>query len=196
MYKVEWIKHVIRKNSRRKIKKLDLSLDKKIGNAEEHNNRVVNISKQYIIKDTNRKFNNIDIISTTDNKIQGTTTITTDSNRNNMSPNEGMSKAKFLCEIKIMKSKSELTNTTNYIAKDIVVSNTIKNESVRTYKDIGKHPHAVATCQIYKECETSIPEPNNVNQEERTRLNEVRATSENTSYSKLDLVEYINECSK
>ena len=67
-----------------------------IGNAEEHNNRVFNISKQYIIKDTNRKFNNIDIISITDNKIQGTTTITTYSNRNNTSPNEGMLKATYV----------------------------------------------------------------------------------------------------
>ena len=103
-----------------------------IRNTKEHNNRVFNISKQYIIKDTTRKFNNIDIISITDNKIQGTTTITTDSNRNNTSPNEGMLKAKFLYEIEIPKSKSESTNTTNYIAKDIVVSNTIKNESELT----------------------------------------------------------------
>ena len=71
-----------------------------------------------------------------------------------------------------------------------------KKETVRTYKDIGKHPHAVASCQIYKECETSIPETNNINQDERTRLNEVRATSENTSDIKLDFVEYINEYSK
>ena len=31
-------------------------------------------------------------------------------------------------------------------------------------------------------------------QDERTRLNEVRATSESTSDIKLDLVDYINEC--
>ena len=43
-----------------------------------------------------------------------------------------MLKAKFLCEIEIMKSKSESTNTTNYIAKDIVVSNTIKHDSELT----------------------------------------------------------------
>ena len=60
-------------------------------------------------------------IYTNGNKNQGTTTITTDSNRNNTSPNEGMLKAKLLCEIKIMNSKSESTNTTNYIAKNIVV---------------------------------------------------------------------------
>ena len=71
-----------------------------------------------------------------------------------------------------------------------------KKDTVRTYKDIGNNPHAVASYQIYKECETSIPEPNNVNQDERTRLNEVRATSEDTSDIKLDLVEYIKECSK
>ena len=51
-----------------KEKKLYLGLDKKTGNAEKHNNRVLNISNQYIIKDTNRKFTNIDIISITDNK--------------------------------------------------------------------------------------------------------------------------------
>ena len=71
-----------------------------------------------------------------------------------------------------------------------------KKDTVCTYKDIGKHPHAVASCQIYKECKTSIPEPNNMKQDERTRLNEVRATSENVSDIKLDLVDYINECSK
>ena len=64
------------------------------------------------------------------------------------------------------------------------------------YKDIENHHHAVTSCQIYKEYETSIPEPNNVNQDERTSLNEVRATSENTSDIKLDLVEYIKECPK
>ena len=58
-----------------------------------------------------------------------------------------------------------------------------------------KNPHAVASCQIYKECETSIPKPNNTKQDERTRLNEVRATSENISDIKLDLLDYINECS-
>ena len=57
-----------------------LSLAKKIGNADDYNNKVYNISKKYIIKDTNRKSNSVDIISITDNKIQGTTTITTDSN--------------------------------------------------------------------------------------------------------------------
>ena len=47
-----------------------------------------------------------------------------------------------------------------------------KKDTVCTYKDIGKHPHDVASCQIYnKECETSIPEPNNINKDERTRLN-------------------------
>ena len=71
-----------------------------------------------------------------------------------------------------------------------------KTDTVRTYKDNGTNPPAVAFCQVYKEYETSIPEPNNVNQDERTRLNEVRAPSENTSDIKLDLVEYINECSK
>ena len=44
--------------------------------------------------------------------------------------------------------------------------------TVRLYKNIGKNSHAVASCQIYKESETSIPEPTNVNQDERTRLNE------------------------
>ena len=105
-----------------------LDLDKKIGNAEAYEIKVFNTSKQYIIKDTNRKFKNIDIISITDNKIQGTTTITTNSNRNNTSPNKVISKAKFLCEIERLKSKNESTKNTNYIAKDIAVSNIIKNE--------------------------------------------------------------------
>ena len=65
----------------------------------------------------------------------------------------------------------------------------------RYWKDIGKNPHAVASCQIYKECEIRIT-PNNVNQDERTRLNKVRETSENTLDIKPDLVEYITDCSK
>ena len=42
----------------------------------------------------------------------------------------------------------------------------------------------------------SIIEPNNVNQVERTRLNEIKGKPENTPDIKLDLVDYINECSK
>ena len=58
--------------------------------------------------------------------------------------------------------------------------------------------HAVTSCQVYdKEYETtSIPEPKNVNQDERTRLDELRETSENTPDIMLDLVEYIKERSK
>ena len=55
-----------------------------------------------------------------------------------------------------------------------------KKDTVCTYKDIGKNPHAVASCQIYKECDISIPEPNNSKQDARTRLNEIRATSDHT----------------
>ena len=46
-----------------------------------------------------------------------------------------------------------------------------------------KNPHDVTSCQVYdKECETtSIPEPNNVNQDKRTRFNDLRETSENTT---------------
>ena len=44
------------------------------------------------------------------------------------------------------------------------------NNTVITYKDIGKNPHVVVSCQNYKEYETSIPEPNNINQDERIRL--------------------------
>jgi len=47
----------------------------------------------------------------------------------------------------------------------------------------------VASCPIYKECETTLPESNNINKDERTRLNEERATSEKKSDIKLDLVE-------
>ena len=72
-----------------------------------------------------------------------------------------------------------------------------KKDAVRTSKDIGNNPHAVASCQIYdKECEISIPEPNNVNQDERTRLNEVKETSENALNIKSNFVEYIKKCSK
>ena len=48
---------------------------------------------------------------------------------------------------------------------------------------LKKNPHDVTSCQVYdKECETtSIPEFNNVNQDERTRLNELRERSENMS---------------
>ena len=43
---------------------------------------------------------------------------------------------------------------------------------------------------------TSITELNNVSQDERTRLNDLREISENAPDIKLDLVEYIKECSK
>ena len=38
----------------------------------------------------------------------------------------------FLCEIEQLKSKSESNNTTDYITKDIVGSNTIEHESELT----------------------------------------------------------------
>ena len=47
-----------------------LDLDKKIWNAEAYENKVLNTSKQSIIKDTKRQFNNKDTLSITDNKIQ------------------------------------------------------------------------------------------------------------------------------
>ena len=68
-----------------------LVLDKKIWNAEAYENKVLNTSKQYIIKDTNRQVNNIDLLSITDNKTQGTTMITT---RNNTFPNIGCAKSR------------------------------------------------------------------------------------------------------
>ena len=73
-----------------------------------------------------------------------------------------------------------------------------KKDNVGTSKDIEKNHHAVTSCQVYdKECETtSITEPNNVNQDERTRMNELRETSEHTPDIKLDLEEYIKECTK
>ena len=73
-----------------------------------------------------------------------------------------------------------------------------KKKDVETSKDIDKHPHNIASCQVYdKECETtSTHETNNINQEERIRLNELKEISENTSDNKLDFVEYIKECSK
>ena len=51
-----------------------------------------------------------------------------------------------------------------------------KKDDGGTSKDIETNPHDVASCQLYdKECKTtSIPEHNNVNQDERIRLNELR----------------------
>ena len=65
-------------------------------------------------------------------------------------------------------------------------------------EDIGKTHHDVTSCQVYdKEGETtSITEPNNVNQDERERLNDLREISENSPTIKIDLVEYIKDCSK
>ena len=62
---------------------------------------------------------------------------------------------------------------------------------------LKKNPHNVASCQVYdKECKTtSIHETINVNQDKRISLNELRETSENTPDIKIDLVEYIKECS-
>ena len=70
-----------------------------------------------------------------------------------------------------------------------------KKDKVRTYKVIGKHPHDVESCLLYnKECENRIPERNNMKQDEKTRLIEVRATSAKKSDIQLDLLDYINEC--
>ena len=95
-------------------------------------NKVYNISENYIIKDTNRKSNSVEIISITDNKIQATTTIKTNNKRTSTSLNEGILNAKFLCEIEQMESKSKSKNATVFIAKDILVSNTIEHESELT----------------------------------------------------------------
>ena len=56
-------------------------------------------------------------------------------------------------------------------------------------EDIGQNHHNVTSCQFYdKECVTkSILEPNNDNQVERTKLNEIKGKSENTLDSKIDL---------
>ena len=69
----------------------------------------------------------------------------------------------------------------------------MKKKDVGTSKDVDKNPHKVASCQVYdKECETtSMHETNNINQDERIRLNELKEASENTPDNKLDLVEYI-----
>ena len=62
---------------------------------------------------------------------------------------------------------------------------------------LEKNHHDATSCQVYdKECETkSITEHNNVNQDERTRLNEIKGKSENAPNIKTDFVEYIKECS-
>ena len=82
-----------------------------------------------------------------------------------------------------------------------IISNkeTISNNSAVTIyeleEDIGKNHHDVTSCQVYdKESETtSITEPNNVNQDEKKRLNDLREISENSPAIKIDLVEYIKE---
>ena len=73
-----------------------------------------------------------------------------------------------------------------------------KKDDVGTSKDIEKNHHAVTSCQVYdKECETtSITEHNNVNQDERTRLNEIKRKSDKSQDIKTDFVEYTKESSK
>ena len=65
-------------------------------------------------------------------------------------------------------------------------------------EDIGKTHHDVTSCQVYdKEGETtSSTEPNNVNQDKTKKLNDLREISDNSPAIKIDLVEYIKECSK
>ena len=73
-----------------------------------------------------------------------------------------------------------------------------KKDDVETSKDnINNHPDVIS-CQVYdKEGETiSFNDPNNVNQVEKKRLNEINRKSEKVQDIKTDLVEYINERSK
>ena len=88
-----------------------------------------------------------------------------------------------------LKSKSEPTNITNYIAKDILVSNTIKNESELTNSRNKINENE------YKDRNIFDKEKNNKDRL-KTRVKELRETSKNTSDNKLDLVEYIKECPK
>ena len=48
---------------------------------------------------------------------------------------------------------------------------------------------------MIRNVKTSIHEPNNMKQDKMTSWNEVRATSENISDIKLDILDYNNECS-
>ena len=66
------------------------------------------------------------------------------------------------------------------ILNEEIISNNSDATPYGLEKDIGNYPHNVISCQVYdNECiTTSIPDPNNVNQDERTRLNELRETSE------------------
>ena len=56
-----------------------------------------------------------------------------------------------------------------------------KQDDVGTTKDIRKNNHDVTSCQVYdKECETtSITEPNNVNKDKKTRLNDIQEKADN-----------------
>ena len=66
------------------------------------------------------------------------------------------------------------------ILNEEIISNNSDATPYGLEKDIGNYPYNVTSCQVYdNECiTTSIPDPNNVNQDERTRLNELRETSE------------------
>ena len=73
-----------------------------------------------------------------------------------------------------------------------------KKEDVEPSKDNIKNHHDVTSCQVYdKDCEiTSITKPNHVNQDEKTRLSEIKGNSEKAQDIKTDLAEYIKERSK
>ena len=64
-----------------------------------------------------------------------------------------------------------------------------KKDNARTFKDIGKKLHAVASCQIYKECETRIP-PNNVNQDETSLV--ILERKESSQQPEMNKIENIN----
>ena len=73
-----------------------------------------------------------------------------------------------------------------------------KKDDVEPSKDnIKNHPNVIS-CQVYdRDGETiSFNDPNNLNQVEKTRLNELNGKSEKVQYIKIDLVEYIKERSK
>ena len=103
-----------------------------IRNVKEDKNKVYNVSEMYIIEDSNKNFNSVDITSIKDSKIPGTTLITTDGNKKIISSNEEILNTKFLCGIEQQNNRSESKYTTDSITKTTVNNNTIEHESELT----------------------------------------------------------------
>ena len=102
---------------------------KRIRNTKLDKNKVYNVYEKYIIKDTDKNLNSVNIISINDNITPGTIMITTNSNRKSIFSNEGRLNIKKWYEAEQQNSKNESTNTTDYIDKNTVDNTIIENES-------------------------------------------------------------------